>query len=159
MDRNWVRTLVYAALLFGAASLSDAAALPDYAPPPGAVNPQVTQANISQTVCVRGWTKTVRPPVQYTNRLKRAQMRQRGLPGVPSDYEEDHYIPLEIGGHPTDPKNLWPQRWPEARLKDKLENALHAAVCGGKMTLSAAQHCLLDQSWGACARRMGTPTP
>jgi hypothetical protein len=83
----------------------------------------------------------------------------RHLPGRTAGYELDHYVPLEIGGHPTDPRNLWPQSWPEARLKDKLEYALNRAVCGNRMTVSAAQHCLLDQLWQACARRIGTPVP
>lgn len=26
----------------------------DFSPPPGALNPQVTQADIAQTICVRG---------------------------------------------------------------------------------------------------------
>jgi len=136
-------------------------ASPDYSPPPGALNPNVTQSNIGSTICVRGWTRTVRPPVQYTSNLKRQQMLERHLPGRPSDYEEDHYVPLEIGGHPTDPHNLWPQpRWgQQAAFKDELENALNRAVCGRAITLSAAQHCLLDQPWEACAHRMHTPVP
>src|SRR3989442_11910403 len=44
----------------------------------------------SQTICVPGWTKTVRPPVTYTDSLKRKQMTERHLPGKPADYEEDH---------------------------------------------------------------------
>ncbi len=131
---------------------------PDYSYPPGATNPAVTQANISTTICRPGYTKTIRPPASYTNALKRRQMRERNLPGRPSDYEEDHYVPLEVGGHPRDPKNLWPQPWSQAKLKDKLENALNRAVCGGRLTLTQAQNCLLPD-WVACARRMHTPTP
>lgn len=137
----------------------DRAAAPDYSQPPGAVNPAVTQANISTTICVRGWTATVRPSLSYTAALKRQMIRDRRLPGTTADYELDHYVPLEIGGHPTDPRNLWPQPWPEARLKDKPEYALNRAVCGDRMTLSAARHCLLDQPWETCAHRMGTPVP
>jgi len=44
--------------------------LPDPALTPGAINSDVTQDNIHNTVCVRGWTKTVRPPSFYTTRLK-----------------------------------------------------------------------------------------
>ncbi len=50
------------------------------------------------------------------------------LHGASSDYEEDHMLPLELGGHPTDPANLWPQSWDGengAHAKDKLENKLH----------------------------------
>jgi len=136
------------------------AAGPDYTPPPGAVNPQVTQANINQTICVRGWTRTVRPPVQYTDALKRQQMAARHYTDTnPADYEEDHDIPLEVGGNPTNLLNLWPQPIREARMKDKLENALNKAVCGGKMTLHDAQECIRGTNWTACARRMGTPIP
>ena len=37
---------------------------------PGVLNPNVTQATIGSTICVPGWTRTVRPPVEYTNALK-----------------------------------------------------------------------------------------
>jgi len=40
--------------------------LPDRSRTPGAFNPSVTQENIGRTICVRGWTRTVRPPSQYT---------------------------------------------------------------------------------------------
>jgi hypothetical protein len=85
--------------------------LPDPAVTPGAVNPDVTQDNIGETICVSGWTKTIRPPAGYTNKLKLRQMAAAGLGGAPSDYEEDHLISLEIGGNPTNPANLWPQLW------------------------------------------------
>jgi hypothetical protein len=135
-----------------------ASAGPDYTPPPGAINPQVTQANIATTICRTGWTRTVRPPASYTSALKRKQMQDRHLPGRLSDYEEDHYIPLELGGHPTDMRNLWPQPIREARVKDRLESVLNRAVCGGRLTLTQAQRCLLPD-WVVCARRMRILAP
>ena len=71
---------------------------------PGALNPDVTQATIATTICKHGWTGTVRPPSSYTSRLKVEQMAQYGLTGSPSDYQEDHLVSLELGGHPTDPR-------------------------------------------------------
>jgi hypothetical protein len=109
---------------------------------PGALNPNVTQANIGTTICVKGWTATVRPPVAYTNALKRKQMVQYGENGLPSGVEEDHLIPLEVGGSPTDPRNLWPESWtgtPNAHTKDLQENAVHAAICAGRITLKQGQ--------------------
>jgi hypothetical protein len=56
--------------------------------------------------------------------------------------EEDHLTSLELGGNPTDPKNLWPQSYtttPNAKDKDKVENYLRAQVCSGAMLLSDAQ--------------------
>ncbi len=121
---------------------------PNYSPPPGAINPQVTQANISTTICARGWTRTVRPSAAYTSALKRRQMAERHLPGRPADYEEDHLVPLELGGHPTNVNNLWPQPIQEALVKDKAELALNRAVCAGRMTLSAAQQKIRDpRNW------------
>jgi hypothetical protein len=106
---------------------------------PGALNPDVTQATIRQTICVRGWTKTVRPPVEYTNALKVKQMRNYGETGDPSDYQEDHLISLELGGAPTDSRNLWPEPYPRASTVDTIENDLNAKVCSGSMSLADAQ--------------------
>jgi hypothetical protein len=106
---------------------------------PGALNPDVTQQTIRSTICIRGWTRTIRPPASYTSPLKREQLRQFGLRGPPSAYQEDHLISLELGGSPTDPKNLWPEPYPRARQVDRIENELNALVCSGRLTLRAAQ--------------------
>ena len=106
---------------------------------PGVLNPAVTQATIRSTICVRGWTRTVRPPVEYTNALKAEQMRPYGETGPLSAYQEDHLISLELGGHPTDPRNLWPEPYPRASAVDQIENDLNAKVCGGSLSLHDAQ--------------------
>jgi hypothetical protein len=106
---------------------------------PGVLNPDVTQANIRSTVCRHGWTDTVRPPTSYTNELKRRQMRQYGETGSLSDYQVDHLISLELGGSPTDPRNLWPEPYPRATAVDQIENELNAEVCSGRLTLAQAQ--------------------
>jgi len=106
---------------------------------PGSLNPDVTQDTIGQTICVHGWTATVRPPTEYTNQLKSQQMPLYGESGSPSDYQEDHLISLELGGNPTDPKNLWPEPYPRAADVDKIENQLNDKVCSGQLTLAVAQ--------------------
>jgi hypothetical protein len=106
---------------------------------PGVVNPDVTPATIATTICKSGWTRTIRPPVSYTNDLKGKQMREYGRTGSLSAYQEDHLISLELGGHPTDPRNLWPEPYPRAAIVDGLENELNAQVCSGKLGLDAAQ--------------------
>lgn len=117
--------------------------LPDPRLTPGSINPDVTQENIRSTVCVKGWTKTVRPPAYYTNKLKKEQIREYGYADRnPKDYEEDHLIPLGIGGNPTDRKNLWPEprntEWGAGR-KDQLEFAMYKAVCRGEISLEDAR--------------------
>lgn len=84
-------------------------------------------------------TKSVRPKDSYTNKLKLSQIKAMNLTGKPSDYEEDHLISLEIGGDPKSPLNLWPQKYPYAKWKDKLENKLHKLVCQNKISLATAQ--------------------
>ena len=106
---------------------------------PGVLNRDVTQASITTTICKHGWTRTIRPPTDYTNALKLKQMRDYGVGGSPSQYQEDHLISLELGGHPTDPRNLWPEPRPRADIVDGIENDLNAAVCAGRMTLADAQ--------------------
>lgn len=68
-------------------------ALPDPALTPGRLAASVTQANIHRTICVRGWTRTVRPPEWYTEKLKRRQIREYGYADRRlGDYEEDHLL-------------------------------------------------------------------
>jgi hypothetical protein len=121
---------------------------PDAARTPGAVNADITQENIHDTICNPGWsTRSIRPEASYTTRLKGEQIQEYGYPDISKrDYEEDHFIPLELGGNPTDPKNLWPEPYSTsiadggAHAKDKVENYLHAEVCSGSLTLDQAQH-------------------
>jgi hypothetical protein len=122
---------------------------PDPALSPGARNPDVTQATINSTICVSGWTTTVRPSSSYTTSLKIEQIADyRYRETSTASYEEDHLIPLELGGAPTDPHNLWPEPYTAslsdgrnvgARVKDAYETALKGQVCGGTITLAAAQ--------------------
>ncbi|HST24386.1 MAG TPA: hypothetical protein VLJ76_00190 [Gaiellaceae bacterium] len=114
---------------------------------PGALNPDVTQATIRSTICSRGWTKTVRPPASYTSPLKLVQMRRYGFTGGPVDYQEDHFISLELGGAPTDAKNLWPERRPRADRVDTIENQLNAEVCSGEISLAEGQRREATMKW------------
>jgi len=67
------------------------------------------------------------------------QMRDYGETGPTSQYQEDHLISLELGGAPTDPRNLWPEPYPRAATVDEIENELNAQVCSGALSLAAAQ--------------------
>lgn len=100
-------------------------------------------------LCAAGYhTRSVRPPSSYTNDLKRRQIVEYGYADTdPAHYEEDHLVPLELGGDPTDPRNLWPEPrlgLPEesASAKDYVENQLHRDVCAGDITLGHAQHAI-----------------
>jgi hypothetical protein len=110
---------------------------------PGAFNPDVTQSTINSTICVSGWTATVRPPTSYTNPLKAQGIIDYGYSDTNmADYEEDHLVPLELGGAPRSTGNLWPEPYSgtkTATTKDGVETKLKNAVCAGTITLSAAR--------------------
>jgi hypothetical protein len=113
---------------------------PDASCTPGEVDSKVQQSNIKTTICVSGYTETVRPPTSYTDALKLQQIREYGYSDTnPKHYEEDHFIPLELGGNPTDPNNLWPELGASPNPKDKVEGKLKRLVCSGKMTLDEAR--------------------
>jgi hypothetical protein len=119
--------------------------LPDPAATPGAINPDVTQDNIGDTICARGWTRMVRPPFEFTEAIKRRLVRESGyLDHRLSHYELDHLVPLELGGAPSDVRNLWielrdaPNGWGADR-KDEVEGSLKHLVCDGQLPLAEAQ--------------------
>ncbi len=117
-------------------------ALPRHELTPGAIDPRVTQRNIQNTICRRGYTASVRPPFEYTNVMKHRLMRVYCVRGSIHDYELDHLIPLELGGCPDCEANLWPQPRnvsPGAAEKDEVEDYLHHQVCSGLLPLAEAQ--------------------
>jgi hypothetical protein len=125
--------------------------LPDPVCTPGASNPTVTQASIGSTICKRGWTTTIRPPVSYTDRLKWQQEVAYGETGA---LIEDHLVPLEAGGSPTSPSNLWPEPSASSHVKDRVEDATQRAICSGRMTLAAAQQ-QIATDWVKLGRSLG----
>ena len=135
--------------------------LPDPRCTPGAVNPQVTQADIGSTICLSGWTATVRPPEGVTGPEKAGSALAYGYTGPFSTGEYDHLIPLELGGDPNDTANLWvePNEDPAAasthNTKDDLEARLRDLVCAGSLTLADAQAAIATD-WVAAARQFGS---
>jgi hypothetical protein len=141
-----MRKVIHAVVLLFAVSQAFAGDLPNPSMTPGAINADVMQSNIRQTVCVHGYTKTIRPPAYFTNTLKKQQIRQyQYFDTNPKYYEEDHLIALSIGGSPDDPRNLWPEprdgEW-NAVKKDQLEFVLYRMVCHNEMKLIDAQHAM-----------------
>ena len=114
--------------------------LPDHTCTPGLLNPDLTPARL----CAPNFsTKTIRPPVAYTDVLKRRLMASYGLTDSPANYELDHLVSLEDLGHPWSPKNLWPMPRGKslpggqptgvtvntAEDKDQIETAVHRGIC------------------------------
>jgi len=134
--------------------------LPDPRCTPGALNPAVSTATLSSTICMRGWTSTVRPAESVTEPEKLASMAAYGLRTRASAEEYDHLVPLELGGAVNDPRNLWPEPDYATRAgfylnpKDRLERVLNRLVCSGRMSLSRAQ-LLIARNWAGAYRAYG----
>lgn len=133
---------------------------PDRRCTPGALNPAVTQRTIDRTICVSGWTKTVRPPESVTEREKVASMAAYGDSGSTHGYEYDHLVSLELGGATNDARNLWPEPGGSPNPKDSVENALHRQVCSGEMSLARAQHVIATDwvGWAHSHHAAATPS-
>lgn len=107
-----------------------------------------------QQLCPTAHTAAIRPPTSYTDPLKRQQMIAYGFTDSITAHEEDHLIPLELGGSPRDPANLWPEPAASPNEKDRTENAAHTAVCTGRLTLADAQH-QIATDWIGLGHRLG----
>ena len=66
--------------------------LPDPACTPGATNPQVTPQTLYSTVCVKGYSASIRPPRAITDPEKRASAAAYGYTGSLADTEFDHLL-------------------------------------------------------------------
>jgi hypothetical protein len=131
----------------------DGGQLPDPKCTPGAVDPAVTQGNLRSTICHPGYTKTVRPSASQTDRFKFEVAYPAYGERHSKKTELDHLVSLELGGA-NDAANLWPESPPTPNPKDKVENALHAAICDGKITLKAAQNAIAS-NWETAERELG----
>jgi hypothetical protein len=122
--------------------------LPNSSMTPGAVG----SVDVN-TVCVRGYSRTVRPA--YTPTWRRFRTSVFRAYGIPHDqwrrYTIDHLIPLALGGAPEDLRNVWPEPNAEAKRKDNVEDALVAAVC--------YRHALTLEATQAAIARDWTSTP
>jgi hypothetical protein len=129
-----------------------AADVPDDTATPGAVDPSVTQDNIHETICRRGWEQSVLPPESYTERIKQHLLAFPLSPYYDRSspvwrYRLDRRLPIRLGGSPDDPGNMWPQRrdgvW-NADRKDELEEVILDLVCRHVLTLREGQ----EVFWG-----------
>ncbi|MGO4857072.1 hypothetical protein [Arthrobacter sp. 2MCAF14] len=131
--------------------------LPDPACTPGATDPAVTQENIDSTICMSGYTATVRPPASNTDKVKAESLREYGQVAMKTT-EYDHLISLELGGT-NSVSNLWPEPNKSSATgttnpKDAVENTLHRAICAHKVALSAAQEAIAH-NWVTAVKDLG----
>ena len=112
-------------------------------------DPKCTPVSVQSTsvtaICTPGWATLHR--VYFTKAEREAAFAKYGVITVnPAGYGEyDHLIPLELGGS-NNADNLWPEAGKIPNPKDAIENAIHEAVCAGRVPLRMAQQAIA-QDW------------
>lgn len=119
-------------------------AYPDFQLNPG----KLSDLDPNKTCLDPNWrTSSIRPPVNYTNALKKQDIALYHYTDTNmADYELDHIVSLEVCGDPKDPKNLWPEPYNltwngkdvGARIKDKVENLMAKMVKAGQISVQEA---------------------
>src|SRR5579862_6455210 len=140
-------------IISGHCYYQDRGQLPDPRCTPGSIDPIVTQADIRSTICKKNWTTTVRPPESQTEWFKYHVAYPAYRTPQSERTELDHLVPLELGGS-NDATNLWPEYPASPNPKDKVEDALNAAVCDGRVALAAAQKAIAAD-WLTAEHKLG----
>lgn len=111
-------------------------------------NRQLTPGSImtmsTGTICVTGYTSTVRDVSKSTK--DKVFLMYNITSHAPYSYEVDHMIPLCLGGS-NEINNLWPEPYepkPGAREKDVVENWFCHKVCNGNISLQEAQRAITE---------------
>jgi hypothetical protein len=139
--------------------------LPDRRCTPGALNPKVGPATLRATICESGYTARIRPPSSVTATEKRANAASYDDRGSLRQAEYDHLIPLELGGDPNDPRNLWveppsPGHKPSEGFrnpKDTVEREAKSLVCKGRVPLAVMQRAI-SVNWATALAAVGHPS-
>ncbi len=134
-------------------TLTAAPSLSSDGTPDSALTPGAIITSDTAVVCRPGYATRIRPEGKLWAHLKMEAYERYRVPrgrrsmadqnGVrEAAYQVDHLIPLELGGSPTDIRNIWPQPIGAAEQKDGVENELHDLVCSGQMSLPQAQRAI-----------------
>jgi len=118
---------------------------PDCAP--GKLNPTTT-SNIAQTICNPAWVTAashIQPPPSTLDKL----LIEYQLPGNPVTYALARVIPVQDGGSPTSPLNLYPlplNGFGGQQTRTVVANQLHDEICSHKITIAQAAQ-MLQGDW------------
>jgi hypothetical protein len=133
----FVRNLAMAAIVGGRAKAPEAdaggaEAEDDPVLPDPALTPGLVAEHSASKVCRDGYSRERR---RYDPTAVAQIFASYGVSGSRHDYEDDHLVPIKLGGDPVDKRNQWPQprfteRW-NAEIKDHLEWRLINWVCQG----------------------------
>lgn len=148
-------------LLVGLLLAAPGAADPAHSPvlPDPVLTPGDAATSDRAVLCAPGYAGKAR---NVSRSLKNRVYRSYGVTArAPGEYEVDHLVSLELGGS-NSIRNLWPQSYVtqplNARVKDRVENRLHALVCSGRVPAEQAQR-EIAADWTAAYRKYVGPLP
>jgi hypothetical protein len=100
-------------------------------------NPSLTPGSIATSdmneVCAMGYSRSHRPDETASHKLKLQALVRYGLPrSAIASYEADALVPLCLGGNHWDIRNVWPQSWSSAKMKDLKEAIACRKVCASR---------------------------
>lgn len=126
---------------------SDGAIAADADCAPGMVDTAVS-GHTAQTICSPGWlarTTKVKPSVATLDQL----LIKYQLAGSPMTYIAAEVIPVEDGGSPTSPANLYPlplNGYGGQRTRMLVADEFHGEICASRITIAQAAK-LLEGDW------------
>jgi hypothetical protein len=117
--------------------------------PNAAITPGAVASSDPAMVCIRGYSRRVRPAYDYAwRRFRVSVFRAYGIPHEKwKNFTIDHDVPLSLGGAPEDIRNVWPEPKAEAKRKDEVEDALLAAACYRHTVTLAAAQAAIARNW------------
>jgi hypothetical protein len=125
----------------------DGAISTDPACAPGQINPTVP-GHTAHTICNRAWlakASTTQPSTTTKDKL----LIEYQLPGSPLIYIAADVIPVQDGGSPTSPLNLYPLPlggWGGQQTRTIVADELHNQICSHRTTVARAAQ-LLESDW------------
>lgn len=140
--------------MFGGAHAPPTPNAEPYALPSATLTPGAVLTTDVSVISKPGYPATVR---HVTAAEKKQVATEYAFTGASSTVEYDHLISIELGGS-NDVTNLWPQPIAEAKVKDGLEDYLHAKVIEGKLPLPEVQK-RIAADWVKLWNDVGQPGP
>jgi len=103
---------------------------PSVALPDRALTPGVVASADAAIICAPGYDRQTRPSAAEQAHNKALILERYGIARQHGNqYEDDHLIPICLGGDPHALENQWAQPWPAAHKKDEVEAAACRHVC------------------------------
>ena len=151
-DSGCAARAAFAALLVLLAGCSSAPPKPRPMPPE-VLNPEVTPANVRETICRPDYVAAQQPGAAERRMVERDLLQRTGTdPELAATFVIDEIVPIGLGGNGHERRNLelqTPRGEYGANNRRALARELQKRVCTGKLDLREAQSMMWNDWHGA----------